>query len=149
MLALARRNAKQHQYTNVSFIESNITSTPLSDGIADCIISNCVINLVPETRKHLVFKDMFRLLKPGGRIAISDLLAVKELPDTIRFDIAAYVGCVAGAAHVSQYEQWLYEAGFSGEERVGKSMPSEAHVRSRCFACEYAARCQPVQEPGM
>jgi arsenite methyltransferase len=115
MLALARRNASQHSYTNVSFVESDITSTPLADGIADCIVSNCVINLVPENKKHLVFKDMSRLLKIGGRIAISDLLALKELPDAIRSNIAAYVGCIAGAAQVSQYEEWLHEAGFSGE----------------------------------
>jgi arsenite methyltransferase len=115
MIALARRNASRHSYTNVSFVESDITSTPLADGIADCIISNCVINLVPEKGKHLVFKDMFRLLKTGGRIAISDLLALKELPDAIRSNIAAYVGCIAGAAQVSQYEQWLHEAGFTGE----------------------------------
>lgn len=115
MLALARRNASQHSYTNVSFVESDITSTPLADGIADCIISNCVINLVPESKKYLVFKDMSRLLKIGGRIAISDLLALKELPDAIRSNIAAYVGCIAGAAQVSQYEEWLHKAGFSGE----------------------------------
>jgi arsenite methyltransferase len=115
MLALARRNASRHSYTNVSFVESDITSTPLADGIADCIISNCVINLVPHSRKHLVFKDMFRLLKTGGRIAVSDLLALKELPNAIRSNIAAYVGCIAGAAQASQYEQWLNEAGFKGE----------------------------------
>jgi arsenite methyltransferase len=115
MIELARRNASRHSYTNVSFVQSDITSTPLADGAAYCIISNCVINLVPQSRKHLVFKDMFRLLKTGGRIAVSDLLALKELPDAIRSNIAVYVGCIAGAAQVSQYEQWLREAGFTGE----------------------------------
>jgi arsenite methyltransferase len=115
MIELARRNAGRNSYTNVSFVQSDITSTPLADGTADCIISNCVINLVPQSRKRLVFKDMFRLLKTGGRIAVSDLLALKELPDAIRSNIAAYVGCIAGAAQVSQYEQWLREAGFTGE----------------------------------
>jgi ubiquinone/menaquinone biosynthesis C-methylase UbiE len=124
MLALARRNASQHSHTNVSFVESDITSIPLADGIADCIISNCVINLVPENSKHLVFKEMFRLLKIGGRIAISDLLALKELPDTIRSNIAAYVGCIAGAAKVSQYEEWLHDAGFSGESFMVEMEPS-------------------------
>ena len=114
-MALARRNASRHSYTNVSFVESDITCAPLADGTADCIISNCVINLVPHSRKHLVFKDMFRLLKVGGRIAVSDLLALRELPDAIRSNIAAYVGCIAGAAQVSQYKQWLHEAGFTGE----------------------------------
>ena len=115
MLALARRNASRHSYTNVSFIEADITSTTLPDTTADCIISNCVINLVPHSNKHLVFKDMFRLLKRGGRVAVSDMLALKELPDAIRSNIAAYVGCIAGAAQVSQYEEWLHEAGFTGE----------------------------------
>jgi arsenite methyltransferase len=128
MLALARRNASQHSYTNVSFVESDITSTPLADGIADCIISNCVINLVPENKKHLVFKDMFRLLKIGGRIAVSDLLALKELPGAVRSNIAAYVGCIAGAARISQYEEWLHEAGFFGESFVVEMKLSEAHI---------------------
>lgn len=120
MIELARRNASRHSYTNVSFVQADITSTPLADGTADCIISNCVINLVPHSRKHLVFKDMFRLLKTGGRIAVSDLLALKELPDAIRSNIAAYVGCIAGAAQVSQYEQWLREAGFAGESLLDR-----------------------------
>ena len=100
------------------------TSIPLADGIADCLISNCVINLVPENTKHLVFKEMFRLLKIGGRIAISDLLALKELPDTIRSNIAAYVGCIAGAAKVSQYEEWLHDAGFFRRIGHGRMEPS-------------------------
>ena len=115
MLSLARRNASQHSYTNVSFVESDITSTPLADGIADCVISNCVINLVPEKRKHMVFEDMFRLLRTGGRIAISDLLALRKLSNAIRSNVAAYVGCIAGAALVAQYEQWLSDAGFTGK----------------------------------
>ncbi len=114
MIALARRNASRQSYTNVSFIESDITSTPVADNMVDCIISNCVVNLVPHSKKHLVFKEIYRLLKAGGRVAISDLLARKQLPDAIRSSVAAYVGCIAGAAQVSQYEQWLHEAGFTG-----------------------------------
>ena len=145
MIALARRNANHHSYTNVSFVESEITSTPLADGSADCIISNCVINLVPHSRKHLVFKEMFRLLKVGGRIAVSDLLALKELPDAIRSNIAAYVGCIAGAAQVSQYEQWLHDAGFTGKPLLLEAKRS-AHFRSRDFACRHEAGRQPVQD---
>ena len=114
MITLARRNASRHSYANVSFVESDITSSSLADEIADCILSNCVINLVPQSQKHVVFEEMFRLLKPGGRVAVSDLLALKELPDAIRSNIAAYVGCIAGAGQVSQYEQWLHDAGFTG-----------------------------------
>ncbi|KAL8881927.1 MAG: hypothetical protein Q9198_000972 [Flavoplaca austrocitrina] len=112
MLELARRNAQKRGSTNVEFIKAAITSIPLKSNIADCIISNCVINLVPRSRKHLVFTEMFRLLRDGGRVAVSDLLARKELPDKIRQDVAAYVGCIAGAALVSEYEHWLREAGF-------------------------------------
>ena len=134
MLALARRNASRHSYTNVSFIESDITSTPLEEGIADCVISNCVINLVHHSRKHLVFKEMFRLLREGGRIAVSDMLALKELPDAIRSDIAAYVGCIAGAAQVSQYEEWLHEAGFTGKSLLVEVKGSSHLVKKSCLS---------------
>lgn len=73
-----------------------------------------MVNLVPRSKKHLVFTEMFRLLRNGGRVAVSDLLARKELPEEIRLDIAAYVGCIAGASQVSEYEHWLLEAGFDG-----------------------------------
>jgi ubiquinone/menaquinone biosynthesis C-methylase UbiE len=78
MLALARRSASQHSHTNVSFDKPDITSIPLADGIADCIISDCVTNFVPENTKPLVFKKVFRLEKIDGRIGVSDPLALKE-----------------------------------------------------------------------
>ncbi|EWZ29273.1 hypothetical protein FOZG_17139 [Fusarium oxysporum Fo47] len=84
----------------------------LEDGIADCIISNCVVNLVPHNEKQQAFNEMFRLLKPGGRVAISDILAKKPLPEKIRNSMAFYVGCVAGASQVVEYEQYLGNAGF-------------------------------------
>ena len=118
MLDLARRNAQKRGSTNVEFIKAAITSIPLESNIADCIISNCVINLVPHSQKHLVFTEMFRLLRDGGRVAVSDLLARKELPEDIRQDVSAYVGCIAGAALVSEYEHWLREAGFDGALRT-------------------------------
>jgi arsenite methyltransferase len=114
MLDLARKNAKKASLSNASFIESSITSIPLSDSTVDCIISNCVINLVPAVDKHLVFGEMFRLLKPGGRVAVSDVLAKEELPKEVRDDIALYVGCIAGASQVKEYESWLKDAGFEG-----------------------------------
>lgn len=98
--------------SQVSFIKGSITSIPVEDGVADCIISNCVINLVPEAEKPLVFKEMHRVLKSGGRVAVSDILAKKPLPEKLRNDIAMYVGCIAGASEKQQYEQWLKEAGF-------------------------------------
>ncbi|KAH0490058.1 hypothetical protein TgHK011_001543 [Trichoderma gracile] len=99
---------------NVEFVKSQITRIALDDGIADCIISNCVINLVPEEEKQLVFNEMYRLLKPGGRVAISDILAKGPLPEEIRKSMALYVGCIAGASQVGSYQKYLKEAGFHG-----------------------------------
>ncbi|RDL40079.1 Arsenite methyltransferase methyltransferase [Venustampulla echinocandica] len=112
MLARAEKNKQNSGADNVKFVESQITKINLESGIADCIISNCVVNLVPEAEKPLVFKEIFRLLKSGGRLAISDILAKKPLPDKIVQDMSLYVGCVAGASQVSGYEKYLREAGF-------------------------------------
>lgn len=115
MLALAEKNkARSGAAANVSFVESRITGIDLGDGIADCVVSNCVVNLVPEAEKQLVFDEMFRLLRPGGRVAVSDILAVKPLPEALRASAAAYVGCVAGASLVGAYEGYLKCAGFKG-----------------------------------
>ena len=100
---------------NVSFIESAITAISLPDETADCIISNCVVNLVPEQEKQLAFSEMFRLLKSGGRVAISDILIRKDLPEELKESMALYVGCVAGASHIKDYEKYLREAGFRGK----------------------------------
>jgi arsenite methyltransferase len=115
MLARARLNKAKSRSENVSFVEANITSIPLDDGIADVIISNCVINLVPDADKPTVFREMVRLLKVGGRLAISDILARKTLSKELRESVALYVGCVAGASLKEEYERWLAESGFSGE----------------------------------
>ena len=101
--------------TNVEFFESRITDmSVLPSDSADCIMSNCVINLVPSAEKHLVFEEAYRLLKTGGRLAVSDILAKKPLPEKLRNDMAVYVGCVAGASLVDEYEEWLRRAGFGG-----------------------------------
>ena len=115
MLDRANRNKQSAHADNVSFIESLITDVKLPDAIADCIISNCVVNLVPEAEKQLVFNEMARLLKPGGRVAISDILVRKELTAELKESIALYVGCVAGASRVDAYERYLKEAGFGGK----------------------------------
>jgi arsenite methyltransferase len=113
MLARARDNhAKSGGAKNVSFVEGKITSIPIGDGVADCIISNCVINLVPEAEKPAVFAEMARVLKPGGRVAISDILARKPFPTELRRSVAAYVGCVAGCSPKEKYERFLAESGF-------------------------------------
>jgi arsenite methyltransferase len=115
MIVLANKNRTKAGTANVEFIEAQITKTPLENNIGDAIISNCVINLVPEEEKQLVFNEMFRILKPGGRVAVSDILAKKPLPEQLKKSIVAYVGCVAGASLVSQYETYFQEAGFAGE----------------------------------
>lgn len=115
MIALAEKNKAKSGATNVEFVEARISSIPLPDGIADVIISNCVVNLVPGDEKQLVFNEIFRLLKPGGRVAISDILAKKPLPEKVAKSAAAYVGCIAGASLVSEYQEYLKNAGFTGK----------------------------------
>lgn len=114
MLELAKRNAcRAGVADNTAFLEGPINAIPLPDRTADCIISNCVVNLVPDVHKPLVFREMYRLLKPGGRVAISDILAKRELPGSIRNDAALLVGCIAGANQVQEYRRWMEDAGFS------------------------------------
>lgn len=115
MLDLARRNAEKAGLSNASFIEASITSIPLPASTATCIISNCVVNLVPTADKQSAFNEMFRLLKPGGRVAISDILTKKSLSEEIAKSLSLYVGCIAGAGTVHEYEEYLRNAGFQGE----------------------------------
>ena len=115
MLDLAKQNRARLQLGNVEFVQSRITDIPLEAGIADIVISNCVINLVPEVEKQVVFNEVSRLLKPGGRVSISDILAKKAIPEDLRNSVSAYVGCVSGASLVSQYQTYLEASGFSGK----------------------------------
>jgi arsenite methyltransferase len=115
MILRARENqTKSGEKTHVTFIEANITQIPLEDGIADCVISNCVLNLVPEPEKPRAFMEIGRLLKSGGRAAVSDILARKEMPAHIKDSVALYVGCIAGASSKDDYMRYLNEAGFKG-----------------------------------
>ena len=91
------------------------TDIPLPSAMADCIISNCVVNLVSEQEKQLVFNEMFLLLKPRGRVAINDILLKRELPSELKTNMALYVGCIAGASLVKDYEKYVGNAGFRGE----------------------------------
>ncbi len=115
MIQKANANKAKTNAENVEFVEGAITSIPLPGSTADCIISNCVINLVPAVEKQLVFNEMYRLLKPGGRVAISDILARKELAKDIKENMALYVGCISGASQVGEYKAYLKKAGFGGE----------------------------------
>lgn len=118
MLARAQKLRESSGKTNTDFVESRITQISLESDTADCIISNCVVNLVPHGEKQLVFDEMFRLLKTGGRVALSDILAKKDLTEEIRSNMSLYVGCIAGASRVGEYQQFLQKAGFKGKRLV-------------------------------
>ncbi len=110
MLDKARENARKGNYENVEFRLGEIENLPTADNSIDIIISNCVINLSPN--KKSVFDEAFRVLKPGGRLMVSDIVLLKELPDFIRNSIAAYVGCISGALMKAEYLEAITEAGF-------------------------------------
>jgi len=110
MLQRARENARAGGYTNVEFRLGEIEHLPVADRSVDVIISNCVINLSPE--KEQVFREAFRVLRPGGRIAISDMVSLVPLSPSVREDLALYVGCLAGVATVDELQAMLAGAGF-------------------------------------
>ena len=111
MVALARQNAANNGTTNVEFGLGEIEHLPIEDATADVVISNCVINLAPD--KRAVYADAYRVLKPGGRLAISDIVALQELPAALADDMAARCGCVGGAALASDVTTTLRELGFT------------------------------------
>lgn len=111
MISKARENARKGSYTNVEFRLGEIEHLPAADASVDVIISNCVINL--STDKPSVFREAHRVLKPGGRLAVSDVVATAELPKDVRNDLALYSACVAGAAFVTDLESILSDVGFA------------------------------------
>jgi len=110
MIKRARENALKANYTNVEFKLGEIENLPIEDNSIDVVISNCVINLSPDKKR--AFKEAFRVLKSGGRLMVSDLVLVKDLPDVIKKSIEAYVGCIAGASGKEDYINFIKEAGF-------------------------------------
>jgi SAM-dependent methyltransferase len=133
MLELSRRNAAGR--TNVEFYKATIDNMPLADSSVGCVISNCVINLAPD--KPAVFREMARVLKRGGRLALSDIALKKPLPPEIGNDLAAYVGCVAGAILIDDYRNWLAAAGFDAVEIVdtGKDLNAYSRVEGQSGCC--------------
>jgi ubiquinone/menaquinone biosynthesis C-methylase UbiE len=111
MVDKARANAKKGGYENIDFRQGDLENMPVADNYVDVVISNCVINLVPN--KRLVFKEAFRVLKPGGRLAISDVVLTRELPDFVKNSTKAYIGCLAGAIMKQEYLQIIGNVGFS------------------------------------
>jgi SAM-dependent methyltransferase len=118
MLEKARGNALKGGYRNVEFRLGEIENLPVADNSVDVVISNCVINLSPN--KDRVFKEAYRVLRPGGRVMVSDIVLLRELPADIKDSIQAYVGCVAGAVSKGEYLATVEAAGFTGVEVVGE-----------------------------
>jgi SAM-dependent methyltransferase len=111
MIQVARNNAAKANLTNVEFHLASIDKLPLPDASVDVIISNCVINLAPD--KSAVFREIVRVLKPGGRVAVSDIALKQPLPDELAKDVMAYVGCISGALLIDEYERKMTRAGFA------------------------------------
>jgi len=112
MIHLARENASKGHYTNVEFRLGEIEHLPVADNSMDVAISNCVINLSVD--KSQVFREIFRVLKPGGRMMVSDIVLTKELPAEVQQSVAAYTGCIGGALQKDDYLKAIEAAGFSG-----------------------------------
>lgn len=121
MLDRARENCRRGGYKNVEFRLGEIENLPIADNTADVIISNCVINLSPN--KQRVFNEAFRVLKPGGRMIISDMVLLDELPESLKENMQAYIGCVAGAEMKTEYLKLIENAGFKQIEII-----KEAHL---------------------
>ena len=139
MIDLARRNAGQRQAAgapaNVEFHLATIDKLPLADKSVDCVISNCVINLAPD--KRAVFREIARVLRPGGRLAVSDIALKQPLPKEIGEDVLAYVGCIAGAISFEEYRQGLLDARFSDITIIdsGADLNAYAKVENQAACC--------------
>ena len=139
MIERARRNAAG--VDNVEFHLATIDNLPLPDASVDCVISNCVINLAED--KAAVLGEAFRVLKPGGRLAVSDIALKRELPKELADSVASYVGCIAGALPMATFERLLKEAGFSGVQVIdaGADLNAYAKVEGQ------SGCCSPTMEP--
>jgi len=126
MISKSRKNALQGEYHNVEFRLGEIENLPVANNSVDCIISNCVINLSPSKRR--VFAEAFRVLAPGGRLAISDIVATAELPLEMQQDMSLLTGCMAGAALITEIESMLLQAGFIAIQISPKSS-SQSFIR--------------------
>jgi SAM-dependent methyltransferase len=150
MLERARKNAATGNggqgVSNVEFYQATIDNLPLADGSVDCVISNCVINLAPD--KPAVFREIARVLKPGGRLAVSDIALKRLLPSEIGQDLMAYVGCIAGAVLIEEYHGQLTEAGFAAVEIIdtGADLNAYAKIENQSGCCSTpTASATPVE----
>ncbi len=147
MIERAQTNAEKGGYKNVAFYLATIDKIPLPDASVDCVISNCVINLAPD--KPAVFREIARILKPGGRLAVSDIALKHELPPAVAESMAAYVGCIAGAILIGDYREGLRAAGFEHVEIVdsGADLNAYAKVENQAGCCSPAMGTAPT--PGL
>ena len=150
MVDKARGNARKGDYVNVEFRLGEIENLPVADRTADVIISNCVINLSPD--KERVFREAFRVLKPGGRLMVSDIVLLNRLSAALKESIEAYVGCVAGAVMKEDYLRAIREAGFADIKIVGETtfpisdLLDHPAVRERFGRADHLEEQEQVEE---
>lgn len=146
MLDLARRNAQKAGATNAEFHHATIDRLPLPDHSADCVISNCVINLAPD--KPAVFREVARVLKRGGRLAVNDIALKKPLPAKVGGDLMASIGCIAGAILIEDYRRQLSEAGFAHVEIIdtGADLNAYAQVEDPPGCASQGPSSQPGED---
>jgi len=145
MIDRARDNARKGNYTNVEFRLGEIENLPAANNSVDVVISNCVINLAPDKSK--VFKEAFRVLKPGGRMMISDIVLLKELPGSIRDSIDAYIGCVAGAMMKDEYLKTIQNAGFKDTQVLDETKFSIEFLSNDLIGKEIIEKLKlPIEE---
>jgi arsenite methyltransferase len=133
MLDRARAGQQKLGLTNVEFHQSTIDKLPLPDNSVDCVISNCVINLVPD--KLAVFREILRVLKPSGRVALSDIALKQELPSEVKQSVEAYVGCISGAVLIDEYRSLFEEAGFGSVVVTDTGADSERYAMASDGGC--------------
>ncbi|MBI4334294.1 MAG: arsenite methyltransferase [Chloroflexi bacterium] len=126
MIDRARENARKGNYHNVEFRLGEIENLPATDSSVDAIISNCVINLSPD--KPRVFREAYRVLRPGGRIMVSDIVLLQPLPEKVRDSIDAYIGCISGALLKDDYLEAVHRAGFTGVATLGETTFSPDYI---------------------
>lgn len=145
MLERARAGAAKFGATNVEFHQAQIDQLPLPDGAVDCILSNCVINLAPD--KPAVFREMLRVLKPGGRISISDIALKQPLPPDVASSLQAYVGCIGGAMLITEYQNQLTAAGFEAvvvtDSGADLNVYAQASSGGSCSSEPVTSCCSP------
>jgi SAM-dependent methyltransferase len=139
MIQRAVAGATQAGVTNVEFHLAPIDHLPLADASVDCVISNCVINLVPD--KSQAFREILRVLKPGGRMVVSDIALKRPLPKQVLEDVQAYVGCIAGAIQIDDYERLLREAGFAAVLVQDTGVDLNAYAQAGAEGCCSSSYC--------